>query len=228
MVEKPMSGTKKRASLEKQFQAFKSCAQGIINNGLEETDKEMFKPGASKTPRLKNLGILTRVATINANVSLTSEAKIEVARGILTKQKDYSKKNMEKVLSGEKWIKLSKLNTKGKPKWIASVGKFSLQIFMNTANSQTDVENIIREPTRKETLLEAFKPEDEYTLCGKCRKESKISRKDFLLETLDERHDAVDVKETVCQKLQLCVQLAVAQLRKTLQRWRSLQTVECE
>ena len=96
-----MSGAKKRASLEKQFQAFNKCAKEIINNGLEEADKVMFKPGAAKTPRLKKLGILTRVATISANINLTNEAQIEVAKGILTMQEDYSKNKMEKCYQEE-------------------------------------------------------------------------------------------------------------------------------
>ena len=87
MLEKPMSGAKNRASLEKQFQAFNKCVKGIINNGLEEADKVMFKPGAAKTPRLKNFGILTRVATINSNINLTNEAQIDVAKAFLTMQK---------------------------------------------------------------------------------------------------------------------------------------------
>ena len=53
---------------------------------------QTFKPGDAKTPRLKNLGISIRIATINANVNLTNEAQIEGAKGILTMQKDYSQK----------------------------------------------------------------------------------------------------------------------------------------
>ena len=90
MLEKTMSGAMKRASLETQFQAFEKCANGVITNGLEEPDRTMFKPGDAKTPRLKNVGISTRIATINANVNLTNEAQIEVAKGILKMQKDYS------------------------------------------------------------------------------------------------------------------------------------------
>ena len=48
MLNEPMNGAKKRASLQKQLQAFKKCAKGIINNGMEETDQNMFTPSVKK------------------------------------------------------------------------------------------------------------------------------------------------------------------------------------
>ena len=50
-------------------------------------------------------GITTRVATIKANINLTKEAATEVRSPILTMQKDYSQKNLEKVLTGGKMYK---------------------------------------------------------------------------------------------------------------------------
>ena len=47
---------------------------------MDEKDKDTFKPGALKTPRLSNLAIITRVATINSNVNISEQAKIEVAK----------------------------------------------------------------------------------------------------------------------------------------------------
>ena len=142
MLEKPMSGAITRASLEKQFQAFRKCAKGIISNGLEEPDRIMFKPGDTKTPRMKKLGISIRIKTINANVNLTNEGQIEFVKGILTMQQDYSQTNLEEVLSGEKLIKLSKLNTNGKPKWSASIKPFNKPIFKNVSNDEVNVENL--------------------------------------------------------------------------------------
>ena len=42
MLNKPISGAKKSASLQKQLQAFKKCAKGVINNGMEEIDQNIF------------------------------------------------------------------------------------------------------------------------------------------------------------------------------------------
>ena len=69
-----------------------------------ETDQAIFKPNELKKARLELLGITTRVATIKANVNLTKEAQIEVNKALLTMQKNYSQKNLDKVLKGEKWV----------------------------------------------------------------------------------------------------------------------------
>ena len=113
----------------------------------------MLRLGAEKTLRLKNSGILTRVAILNANVKLTNEVQIEVGKGILTMQEDYSQRNLEKVFSGEKWIKLSKFNTKGKPKWTASIKQINKLIFRNITNEEMHVENLMREVAKKMTFL---------------------------------------------------------------------------
>ena len=123
MLNRPCNGAKKRASIHKQLEAFKKCAKSITNNGMRETDQCIFKPNESKKARLEMFGITTRVATIKANINLAKEAEIEVSKAILTMQKDYSQKNIEKVLTGEKWITSAKINTKGKPKWTASIKK---------------------------------------------------------------------------------------------------------
>ena len=43
----------------------------------------------------------------------------------------------------------------------------------------------MRDVTKKDDRLETFKAEDEIIFCGACCKEPKISRNNFLLETLD-------------------------------------------
>lgn len=102
MLNKPCNGAKKRASIHKQLEAFKKCAKNIINNGMIEADQDVFKPNENKKARLETFGITTRVATIQANINLTKEAQTEVNKTLLTMQKDYSQKNLEKVLTGEK------------------------------------------------------------------------------------------------------------------------------
>ena len=97
MICKPMSGAQKRASLEKQFNAFKKCARHIINHAISEDGKQVLKPGNMKKPRLLPVGILTRVATINGNVNLTNEAKLEVEINIIKMQKNYSNNNVKKL-----------------------------------------------------------------------------------------------------------------------------------
>ena len=44
MLNKPCNGAKKRASIHKQIEAFKKCAKSIINNGMRDTDQNLFKP----------------------------------------------------------------------------------------------------------------------------------------------------------------------------------------
>ena len=102
MLNKPCNGVKKRASIHKQLEAFKKCAKNIISNGMEATDKTIFKPNEIKRARLEQIGITTRVATIKANINPTKDAQNEVRKALLTMQKDYSQNNIEKVLTGEK------------------------------------------------------------------------------------------------------------------------------
>ena len=101
---------------------------------MDEKDKGKFKPGTFKTPRLRNLGIITRVTKIKSNVNISEQAKIEVAKNIHRVQTNYSKKNVERVINGEHMIKLSKINTRGKPTWTAGVGEFKQRIFYNVDN----------------------------------------------------------------------------------------------
>ena len=94
------NGAKKRASLHKKLEAFRKCAKSIINNGMDATDQSLFKPNEIRA-RLEQIGITTRVATIKANSNLTKEARPEVSKALLTMQKDYSQKNIEKAIAGK-------------------------------------------------------------------------------------------------------------------------------
>lgn len=102
MLNKPCNGTKKRASIHKQLEAFKKCANNIINNGMRDTDQNLFKPNENKKARLERFGIITRVGTIQANVNLTKEAENEVRNAIPTMQKDYFQKNVDSAYGGKK------------------------------------------------------------------------------------------------------------------------------
>ena len=82
-------------------------------------------------------------------------------------------------------IKRFKINTKGKPKWIAGIGKFEQQIFYNINNEEVDVENVIPNAIQKGEAYGGLKPEDKKFPCKNCSKETKTSRKAFALETLD-------------------------------------------
>ena len=86
---------------------------------MEAIDQNLFKPNEIKKARLEKFGITTRVATIKASINLIKEAATEVSKAILTMQKDYSPENIEKVITGKKWIRCAKINTKGKLKWDA-------------------------------------------------------------------------------------------------------------
>ena len=59
------------------------------------------------------------------------------------------------------------------------------RIFHNIPNEEIDLDQLEKETTFKEDIMERFKPADEIITCGECHKESKISRVKFLLETLD-------------------------------------------
>ena len=196
MLEKTMSGAPKRASLEKQLEAFKECAKEIVNNALEEKDNAKFKPGTLKKPRLRNRGITTRVATISSNVNISEQAKIEVAKNILKMQKDYSKKKFERVINCVKIDKLLEINTKGKPKWTAGVGKSKQHIFYNVSNEEVDVENVIPNAIEKGEARGGLEPEDNKFFCGNCNKETKASSKSFALETLDAKIMCSGCKKT--------------------------------
>ena len=102
MLNKPCNGAKKRASALKEREAFNKCARSIINNGMKDEDQALFKPNDIKKARLANIGITTMVATIKANVQITNEAQREINKALLTMQKSYTQKNLEKVLKGEK------------------------------------------------------------------------------------------------------------------------------
>ena len=68
---------------------------------MEATDQNLFKPNEFKKARLEKCGVTIRVATIKASINLTKEAATEVRKAILTMQKDYSQKNLDKVLTAE-------------------------------------------------------------------------------------------------------------------------------
>ena len=185
MIHKPMSGAQKRASLEKQFNAFKKCAKHIIKHAVGGEATQVFKPGNGKKPRLLPVGILTRVATINGSANLTDEAKREVEMNLIKMQKNYNNNNVEKIMKGDKWIRPSKINLKGKTKWTNSIKKFEPKIFTNIGNESIAINNIATKILVKESIRDDLKQQDEQVSCGKCGKESRISRKGFLLETLD-------------------------------------------
>ena len=79
---------------------------------MEATDQHLFKPNEIKRARLEKFGITTRVATIKASINLTKEAATEVSKAVLAIQKDYSPKNIEKVITGKNKIKSPKLTPK--------------------------------------------------------------------------------------------------------------------
>ena len=112
MLNKPMNGAKKRASLLKQIQAFKKCAEGIVDNGMEETDQSLFKPNKKKA-RLEKIGSTTRMATIKASINLTKEAQIEVSKALLTMQKDHSPKALKIRFLMKSFSTLLNLTPKG-------------------------------------------------------------------------------------------------------------------
>ena len=69
---------------------------------MEAVDHNLFKPNESKKARLEKIGVTTRVAAIKASINLSKEGATEVSNAILTIQKDYSQKNVEKLITGEK------------------------------------------------------------------------------------------------------------------------------
>ena len=106
-------------------------------NGMDAIYQSLFKPNEIKKARLENFGITTRVAPIKANINLTKEAQIEVSKALRTMQKDYSQKNIETyiyIYILGKCIKMAKLNTKGKPKWTATIKQLTQHIFHNLSN----------------------------------------------------------------------------------------------
>ena len=79
----------------------------------------------------------------------------------------------------------AKINAKGKPKWAATINKLSVRISHQITNEEIDLDQLEKETTLKEDIIKRFEPADEFITCGVCHKESKISRIEFLLETLD-------------------------------------------
>ena len=103
---------------------------------------------------------------------------------------------------------MAKLNTKGKPKWMASITQMKKQIFLNLTNEEINLTELVKETTKKENIMETFKESDEIITCDVCYKESQIGRNKFLLETLDaktncsgcEKNQPVKMWQCACNK----------------------------
>ena len=100
-------------------------------------------------------------------------------------QTNYSQKNIDKVLKGEKWVNSGSINCKGKPKWSASINQMTVNIFRNLNNDEIALDQLEKGTTVKEDIMERLLQDDEIIAYGFCHKESKVSRVKFRLETLD-------------------------------------------
>ena len=139
IIGRPISAAKKRAPMAKRIQGFKKCAGRIIKNCLNDEDAKLFRPLEVKKPKLKQTGITTRIAATSCKVALTKEAQRTVNKHLITMQNNYNGRTVEKIIAGDKCVKLTKLNSKGKAEWAESVGKASFQIFPNITGEQIDI-----------------------------------------------------------------------------------------
>ena len=99
---------------------------------------------------------------------------------------------------------MAKLNTKGKPKWTATIKQMNQQLFHNLPNEEINLAELVKETTLKEDIMERFKTSDEIITCGSCHKESKISRNKFLLETLDAKTKCSGCNKSLPVKMWHC------------------------
>ena len=118
-------------------------------------------------------------------------------------QNKYNNKTVGKVLAGEKWIKTSKLNSKGKADWADKIEQAKFDIFPNLNNSQMNdkkVGTLYSKPTETSGLTAL----DNELHCRKCGIITKAERIAFNIDSLDASTKCSGCKKTPkCQRMEL-------------------------
>ena len=99
-------------------------------------------------------------------------------------QNKYNSKTVGKVLAGEKWIKTSKLNLKGKADWADKIEQAKFDIFPNMTISQMN-DKKIRTLCNKPSEVSGLTALDNELHSRKCGIITKAERIAFNIDTLD-------------------------------------------
>ena len=95
-------------------------------------DRNHFASNANKKPRLRGVGISTRLAMINMKLYITDKAAKEIDRNIILSHNRTEKKDVELIFQQTKPTEYQKFKDNGRVCWAESIPKTKFQIFRTT------------------------------------------------------------------------------------------------
>ena len=108
-----------------------------------------------------------------------------------------------KIMAGDKWVKLTKLNSKGKTEWAESVGKASFQIFPNITDEQVETAKS-RDESGFKPAISGLSATDNTLHCKECGYVTKAERVAFKISELDGKAKCTGCRRTQSVQNWLC------------------------
>ena len=153
-IDNPDSIAHAKATLDKQFSAFKTKVRGVVSRIYIESEQEkVFQPCFIKNENLIGIGITGKHQGPSFNVFIKEEEKNEIAKNLHLLNHSLSNVKLDKLLNGELKFIPRVLAMRGRAEWNANIRELSPPIYCDMELWYKNMENDIKQNKNKTCVM---------------------------------------------------------------------------